>query len=140
MLKKLVLTLTLTTVLFSFNKNVPSGTIMGTESCPVCNMKVKKFYKTSHAVKYKNNQKEHFCSMHCISKTLKKRKDIKSIYVVDANSNKLINAKTATYVIGSSIPSTMGGKSKIAFSSKSAAKVFQKKHGGTIGSYTEALE
>ena len=140
MLKNLFLILTLSTALFSFNKNVPSGTIMGTSSCPICNMKIKKFYKTSHAVQYNNSKKEHFCSMHCFSKRLKKRKDIKSIYAVDANSNQLINAKTATYVIGSDVPSTMGGKSKVAFSSKSAAQKFQKKHGGTIGTYTKALK
>jgi len=138
MLKKLFLILTLTTALFSFDKNVPNGEIMGTSSCPVCNMKIKKFYKTSHALVYKDKKKEHFCSMTCLKKTIKKRKDIKKIYAVDAKSNKLINAKTATYVIGSDVPSTMGGKSKVAFASKSTAKKFQKKHGGKIANFTKA--
>ena len=140
MLKKLFLILTLTTSLFSFDKNVPNGEIMGTSSCPVCNMKIKKFYKTSHAVTYKDNKKEHFWSMSCLSKTMKKRSDIKKIYVVDANSNKLINAKTATYVIGSDVPSTMGGKSKVAFLSKSSANKFQKKHGGKVVNFTRATK
>ena len=138
MLKKLFLILTLTTALFSFDKNVPNGKIMGTSSCPICNMKIKKFYKTSHAVVYKDKKKEHFCSMHCLKENMKKHKDIKKIYAVDANSNKLINAKTATYVVGSDVPSTMGNKSRVAFSSKEEAKKFQKRHGGKVATFSTA--
>ena len=138
MLKKLFLILTLTTAIFSFDKNVPNGKIMGTSSCPICNMKIKKFYKTSHAVVYKDKKKEHFCSMHCLKEKMKKRKDIKKIYAVDAKSNKLIDAKTATYVIGSDVPSTMGNKSRVAFSSKEEAKKFQKRHGGKVATFSTA--
>ncbi len=140
MLKKLILLVTLTVALFSFNKSVSNGKIMGTSSCPVCHMNIKKFYKTSHAVVYNDGKKEHFCSITCLAKTLKERKDIKSIYAVDASTNKLINAKRATYVIGSDVPSTMGRVSRLAFASKSSAEAFKKKHGGKIGNFSQALK
>jgi len=140
MLKKLILLVTLTVALFSFNKSVSNGKIMGTSSCPVCHMHVKKFYKTSHAVVYNDGKKEHFCSITCLAKTMKKRKDIKTIYAVDASTNKLINAKKATYVIGSDVPSTMGSTSRLAFASKSSAEAFKKKHGGKIGNFSQALK
>ena len=139
MYKKSILFLSLTLALFSFDKNVPNGKIMGTSSCPICNMYIKKFYKTSHAVVYNNGKKEHFCSITCLVKEMKKRKDIKMIYAVDASTNKLINAKKAIYVIGSKISSTMGKTSRFAFASKSSAKAFQKRYGGKIGNFSEAL-
>ncbi len=139
MFKKLILLLSLTLALFSFDKNVPNGKVMGTSSCPTCNMNIKKFYKTSHAVVYNNGKKEHFCSITCLAKNMKKRKDIKTIYVVDASTNKLINVKNAIYVIGSKVPSTMGSTSRLAFASKSSAKAFKKKYGGKIGNFDTAL-
>jgi len=140
MLKKLIILISLTLALFSFDKNVPNGKIMGTSSCPVCGMHIKKFYKTSHAVVYTNGKKEHFCSITCLAKNMKKRKDIKTIYVVDALTNKLINAKKAIYVIGSKVPSTMGNSSRLAFASKSNAMAFQKKYGGKISNFSTALK
>ncbi|MCK4442875.1 MAG: nitrous oxide reductase accessory protein NosL [Sulfurovaceae bacterium] len=139
MFKKLVLFTTLTLALFAFDKSVPNGKIYGTSSCPICGMHIKKFYKTSHAVTYNDGKKEHFCSMSYLAKTMKKRKDIKAIFAVDASTNKLINAKTAIYVVGSDIPNTMGSN-QVAFASKSSAKAFHKKHGGKIVSFNTALK
>ncbi|HHD80182.1 MAG TPA: hypothetical protein ENK99_01030, partial [Campylobacterales bacterium] len=64
---------------------------------------------------------------------------IKAIFAVDASTGKLINAKSALYVVGSDIPNTMGSN-QVAFASKSSAKAFQKKHGGKIVSFNIALK
>ncbi len=138
MVKKIILMLSLSLMLFAFDKSMPNGEIMGTAKCPSCNMSIKKYYKTSHAVKHKDGTKEHFCSMACLKK---KKKSGDVVYVANSSTGKMIKAKNATYVIGSDVPSTMGAKkSKIAFGSKSAAKAFQKKHGGEIGDYNKALK
>ncbi len=138
MVKKLLLLLAFSVALFGFSKSVSNGEIMGTAKCPVCNMDIHKYYKTSHAVKHKDGKKEHFCSMVCLKKG-KKAGD--EVYVANAKTGKMIKAKSAVYVIGSDVPSTMGAKkSKIAFSSKGDAKAFQKKHGGVIGTYADALK
>ncbi len=140
MLKKVILLLTLTLTLFAFNKAVPNGQIMGTSKCPICHMDIHKFYKTSHAIVYKDGTKKHFCSIVCLKKGMKQG-DVKTIYVANASTGKMIKAKSATYVIGSDVPATMGAsKSKIAFGSKSDAQAFQKKHGGVIGNFDMALK
>jgi nitrous oxide reductase accessory protein NosL len=137
MVKTLLLFISLSLATFAFDKSVSSGEIMGTATCPVCNMKIKKYYKTSHAVKHKNGKKEHFCSMACL-KEGKKSGDI--VYVANASTGKMIKALSAIYVVGSDVSGTMGAKkSKIAFGSKSAAQKFQKKHGGVIMNYSKAL-
>jgi len=138
MVKKLLLLLMLSVSLFGFDKHVSNGEIMGTSKCPVCSMDIHKFYKTSHALKHKDGKEEHFCSMVCLKKGMKAGD---SIYVANAKTGKMINAKSAVYVIGSDVPSTMGAaKSKVAFASKSDAQAFQKKHGGVIGSFADALK
>jgi len=139
MYRKIILILLLTLGLFAFDKSASNGEIFGTKDCPVCGMHIKKFYKTSHAIEYKDGTKKHFCSMACLKKAMKKG-DVKDIYVADASSNKMINVKSAIYVIGSDVPATMGAKkSKIAFGSKADAIAFQKRHGGKIGDFNKAL-
>ena len=138
MVKKILLMLALSLALFGFDKSVANGEIMGTSKCPVCNMDIHKFYKTSHGVKHKDGTKEHFCSMVCLKKG-KKAGD--TMYVANAKTGKMIKAKSAVYVIGSDVPATMGAKkSKIAFATKSDAQAFQKKHGGAIGTFEDALK
>ena len=138
MLKKVILLLSLSLALSAFDKGVSSGQIMGTSSCPICNMNIKKFYKSSHAVKHKDGKEEHFCSIVCLKKG-KKAGD--TIYVANSTTGKMIKVQSATYIIGSDVPSTMGAKnSKVAFGSKSDAKKFQKNHGGSLGNFDKALQ
>ncbi len=138
MVKKLIFLILFSLSLFAFDKSVSNGQIMGTAKCPICNMDIRQYYKTSYAVVYKDGSKKHFCSMSCLKKVLGS-KNIKTIYVADAKKGKMIEAKSAIYVIGSKIPATMGAKkSKFAFSSKVDAVAFQKKYGGIIGNFAQA--
>ena len=109
--------------------------------CNVCGMHLTKFYKTNHVSEFKNGKKEQYCSIHCQAKVHKHfKKNIKNIQVVDTNSLKLINAKEAFYVIGSSKKGTMTPISKYAFSSKVDASEFQAKFGGKIKSFEQTLK
>ena len=84
--------------------------------CPNCGMNLITFYKTSHAIKLKDGSFKQFCSMHCLVESLKKYKDkIVDILVVEAKTNKFINAKDSFYVVGSKIQGTMTKNSKYAF-------------------------
>jgi nitrous oxide reductase accessory protein NosL len=99
------------------------------------------FYKTSHAIKLKNGSFKQFCSMHCLVESLEKYKDkIVDILVVDAKTNKFVNAKNSFYVVGSKIKGTMTKNSKYAFLNEEDAKKFQKKYGGKIVNFQEALK
>ncbi len=111
------------------------------EFCNVCGMHLTKFYKTSHATEFKNGHKEQYCSLHCQAQIHENFGDkIKKIEVVDTNSLKFIDAKTAIYVVGSTKKGTMSPVSKYAFSTIDEAKEFNSKFGGEIKTFDEALE
>jgi len=138
-LKVLSLFIGLSLALLAFDKSVSNGKIMGTSDCPYCGMKITKFYKTSMAVEYKDGKKEHYCSISCLSKALKKHKNIKKIYAVDASNGKLIDAKSAIYLINSKITPTMNSRC-VAFASKTTAKKFQKEYGGKVTSFSVVIK
>ena len=155
MLKKLLINLSivgllLTTLSAVENKmfqsvNAKDATLVKTDSsknfCNVCGMHLTKFYKTSHVTTFKNGKKEQYCSIHCQAKIHNHHENkIKKIEVVDTNSLKLIDAKDAFYVVGSSKKGTMSAISKYAFLEQKEALAFQKEFGGKIHTFEQTLE
>ena len=111
------------------------------EFCNVCGMHLTKYYRTNHTAEFKNGHKEQYCSLHCLSEVHKNyEQKIKNIQVVDTNSLKLIDAKKAFYVIGSSKEGTMSPISEYAFSTKIEAEKFKKEFGGEIHTFEETLK
>lgn len=112
----------------------------GKEYCPLCGMKLKMYYKTNHAVKLKDGLKKQYCSIRCLAfdyDSIKHRID--EVYVVDAQTEELIEAKSAYYVLGSTAPGTMTLQSKYAFAKQDDAKKFMQKYKGEIVSYKQAF-
>ncbi len=114
------------------------------EWCPVCGMNIGAFYKTSHASKI-HNHKEHkdrqYCSIRCLAVDMQEYEiDMKSIKVVDVKTQKLIDAQSAFYVVGSDVQGTMTKVSKLAFGDKEAAEDFSVEHGGKIVDFATALK
>ena len=109
--------------------------------CPVCGMNLKMFYKTSHAVILKDGTKKQYCSIRCLAADWPNISDkIDRILVVDAKTEKLIDAKNAHYVVGSDVKGTMSMTSKIAFGSLEEAEAFRKEHGGKIVDFDTAFK
>lgn len=114
--------------------------------CINCGMYLPKFYKTNHAVKFKDGKFRQFCSMYCLVEQLEltdlrgKEDTIEDFIVVDVKSLKFIRAKEAYYVVGSKVPGTMTVTSKYAFKNKSDAVEFQSMHGGKLATYEEAYQ
>ncbi len=104
--------------------------------CVKCGMTLPMFYKTNHAATVDGKVKQ-FCSLHCLVEEGLKHK-LKDIKVVDVTSLKFIDAKNATYVVGSSVKGTMTMKSKYAFANKADAQKFAKKFGGEVVSFDKA--
>ena len=100
--------------------------------CPVCGMKLSKFYKTNHI--HNNHQ---YCSIHCLVEDTKGKipTDTK---VVDTKTLKYIDAASAYYIVGSSKSGTMSMNSKYAFGSKKDALAFEKRFGGKIYTFEQA--
>ncbi|MCK4974599.1 MAG: nitrous oxide reductase accessory protein NosL [Sulfurimonas sp.] len=148
MVKKITLILTLliftSSYLFSFSKEVVNPTLVQAGKhkhwCPVCGMSLKKFYKTSHTSKQKNSTPKQYCSMRCLVVDMQDNKiNIKDVKVVDASTQKLINAITAFYVVGSDIRGTMSKVSKLAFFDAESAEDFSMENGGDVVSFDKAL-
>lgn len=111
------------------------------EWCPVCGMSIKMYYKTSHAVILKNGQARQYCSIRCLAADYENiQGQIKEIMVIDAKTEKMINASKAFYVVGSDVDGTMSAVSKIAFAKESDARAFQKEDGGDITDFNTAFK
>lgn len=109
--------------------------------CPICGMNIKKYYKTSHATTLQNGTPRQYCSINCLVRDKEEYGiDSNNIKVVDAKTEKLINAKKAFYVIGSKINGTMSKISKIAFEKEEEAKEFIQRYKGEIISFDEVLK
>jgi hypothetical protein len=107
--------------------------------CPVCGMNLPMFYKTNHSATTDKGEVRQYCSMHCVVDDKEhNHTPLSNIKVVDSNSLKFIDAKSAIYVVGSSKKGTMSMISKYAFATKDDAIRFQKLNNGTIMSYQEA--
>ena len=140
-------------LLFSFNLEANQFTKMATIKptliqdgkekhwCPICGMKLKMFYKTSHTSKLQNGTKRQYCSIRCLVVDMQEHKiNLNAVTVVDAKTQKLINANGAFYVINSTVQGTMSKKSKLAFALKTDAQEFIKKYKGNIITFDTALK
>ena len=108
--------------------------------CPICGMSLKQFYKTSHGAILKDGTAKQYCSMRCLAADWESiSSQIKQIVVVDAKSEKLIDAKSAYYVVGSNVPGTMSMVSKLAFAQESDAKAFAHDNGGDVMRFDAAF-
>ena len=120
------------------------------KSCSICGMHLPTFYKTNHAIIFKDGKALQFCSIHCLVETMEYRlsreekAQIGEIKAVDALTNAMIDVKGAYYVIGSKKPGTMSMVSKYVFKEKADAEGFVRDFGGGIadyeGAYSKAKE
>jgi mono/diheme cytochrome c family protein len=109
--------------------------------CPLCSMNLKMFWKTSHWLTFSDGTKTGYCSIHCASIVYEDRAtDIDHWEVADFDTQKLIDARKAHFLIGSDLPGTMTPVSKLAFASLDVANKYQKEHGGTVARLDDALK
>ena len=108
--------------------------------CPVCGMSIKMFYKTSHASKLQNGIDRQYCSIRCLVVDMQEYGiDTKNIKVVDASTQKLIDATKAHYVLGSKVKGTMSRVSKLAFAHRTDAEKFVEKYKGKVVNFDTVL-
>ncbi len=113
------------------------------EYCPNCGMHIPKYYKTSHAVKFKDGTYRQFCSIHCLVDESEmgflrdKKNKITQTLVADVDSLEMIDAKKAFYVVGSKVAGTMTVNSQYAFGTKAGAEDFVKGYGGKIMNFDD---
>jgi nitrous oxide reductase accessory protein NosL len=110
--------------------------------CKQCGMDRTKFSHSRMLATYSDGSSVGTCSINCSVLDIKesKGKEVKSIQVADYNTRKLIDAKTATWVIGGSKRGVMTPVAKWAFADKKDADAFIKQNGGKPATFDEALK
>ena len=108
--------------------------------CPLCGMNLKMYLQTNNQLTFFDGKKTQTCSIFCAAQIYGKRAtEIDRWEVVDYETKKWIDVKRARWLIESDIPGVMTAISKIAFLSVEDVKKYEKKHGGTIGTFDDAL-
>jgi copper chaperone NosL len=110
------------------------------QKCQLCNMDRTMFGYSRMVVEYSDGTTAGVCSLHCAvaDQLNNKSKQVKSMKVADYNTKELIDAKTATWVVGGKIKGVMTAQAKWAFAKEQDAKDFIKKNGGDISSFDNA--
>jgi len=109
--------------------------------CKNCGMNRTSFASSRMVVTYEDGSSSGTCSLFCVVTDLReaKGKKIKSLQVADHDTLKLIDARTATWVIGGKERGVMTDTPKWAFAMKEAAKEYIRESGGKLASFDEAL-
>jgi nitrous oxide reductase accessory protein NosL len=112
------------------------------DACVHCGMDRTKFGHSRMIVTYEDGTSAGTCSLNCIVTDLAKNKDkkVKSYLVADYNTRKLIDAKSAAWVIGGSKKGVMTKVAKWAFADKKDADAFINANGGKPATFDEALK
>jgi nitrous oxide reductase accessory protein NosL len=112
------------------------------DACVHCGMDRTKFGHSRMIVTYTDGSSAGTCSLNCAVTDLSKSKGktVKFYQVADYNSRKLIDAKTASWVIGGSKKGVMTKVAKWAFADKKEAEAFIKANGGKSATFDEALK
>lgn len=113
--------------------------------CVICYMDRRKFHHARHLLVYGDDSVQGTCSVHCAAECMlrERRKGFRAIYAPDYASagapKPLVEAATATYLIGSDLPGVMTPVSKVAFASREHALGAQKIYGGQVGDFAMAI-
>lgn len=138
-MKKVILFL-VAVLLFAPAVMLKAAAVEPPKVCPLCKMDRTMFDYSRMVVEYSDGTSVGVCSLNCAIKDqlINKSKQVKALKVADYNTKELIDAKTATWVIGGKIKGVMTSKPKWAFAKEQDAKAFIKANGGEITSFDNA--
>lgn len=110
-------------------------------SCQYCGMDRQKFAHSRMLIEYADSSSVGLCSLHCAALDLANQLDKMpiAIKVGDYNRKELINAETATWVLGGKVKGVMTGRAKWAFASKDEAMKFVAENSGEVVDFEAAI-
>lgn len=112
------------------------------ESCRVCGMYIDQYQKSAAELVLKDGTMEHTCGVACMLREVEDAGGIaafRSVKVHDWTTGKLVDAQTATYVIGSKVIPDMV-PNYIAFEKLEEAEAFVAKQGGEVIDFNIAYD
>lgn len=104
------------------------------ESCRVCGMWIDEYQKSAAELVYKDGKKEYTCGVACMLRVIDDEGGMaafQSVKVHDWVTGELVDAETATYVLGSKVIPDMV-PNYIAFAKREEAEAFAAKEGGEV--------
>ena len=109
--------------------------------CAECGMDRKAYGYSRMLIRYADGAAVGVCSLRCAVVELdkNKQKPLKSLLVADRDTRTLIDAETATWVLGGRKPGVMTKLPKWAFATRAATEKFLKANGGEIVPWSKAL-
>jgi len=112
------------------------------ESCRVCGMYIDQYQKSAAELVFKDGKKESTCGVACMLREVEDAGGIsafQSVKVHDWVSGELVDAETATYVLGSKVIPDMV-PNYIAFAKREEAEAFVAKEGGEVIDFNIAYD
>lgn len=111
------------------------------EECKVCGMYIDQYLRSAGELVHKDGSKEHTCGVVCLLRILEDEgiDEFISINVHDWNTGRVVDARKATYSIGSRVIPDMI-PNFIAFETKEGAEDFQAKKGGDVVTFMQAMQ
>ena len=112
------------------------------ESCRVCGMYIDQYQKSAAELVFKDGHKESTCGVACMLREVEDAGGIsafKSVKVHDWVTGNLVDAETATYVLGSNVIPDMV-PNYIAFAKREEAEAFVAKEGGEVIDFNIAYD
>ena len=113
--------------------------------CVICHMDRRKFHHARHLLHYGDGSVQGTCSVHCAAECMlrERRRGFRAIYAPDFGAagepKPLVEAASATYLIGSDLRGVMTPVSKVAFASRDAALQARAVYGGEIAGFAAAV-
>ena len=128
-------------LVFASLASLAAATVEAPADCTQCGMNRTKFAHSRMVVTYKDGSSTGTCSINCVVVDMKAHqgKGAQSFQVGDYTSKKLIDAKTAVWVIGGKKRGVMTPVAKWAFGDKQAAVAFVTENGGKLATFDEAF-
>ena len=108
--------------------------------CDQCGMDLTGFVRSRMMITYSDGTTVEVCSLHCAVENMKKNKDkqVKSIMVADYTTKELIDAASATWVVGGKKKLAMTPVAKWAFAKEEDARQFARENGGEETTFDQA--
>jgi nitrous oxide reductase accessory protein NosL len=112
------------------------------ESCEACGMDRAIFAKSRMVVVYADGTSTGVCSLYCAVATMKQNsgRQVKSLLVADYATARLIDARSAVWVLGGTQEGVMTPLPKWAFGGAEAARNFVKENGGRVVAFDEVMK
>jgi len=113
--------------------------------CILCHMDRRKFHHARHLLVFGDDQMAGTCSVHCAAESMlqERHRGFKHVFAPDygtaGNPKPLIEAGSASYLIGSDLPGVMTPVSKVAFARREDALLAQRTYGGRLEDFSGAV-